>query len=58
MIRIEWKDNPESYAEYANFDEFYDSVKTWHLSNLKCKSAMQVILENYHFYVDGVRYEA
>ena len=58
MIRIEWKDNPDSFAEYQNLEEFYTSVKTWHLANLKHKSAMQIILENYYFYIDGICYEA
>lgn len=58
MIRIEWKENTDSFAEYKNLDEFYASVKTWHLSNLQFKSAMEIVLEYYNLYIDGIQYEA
>ena len=58
MIRIEWKDYTKAFVEFESFSDFSNHMKEYYIASLPHSSPMEIILQYYDLYIDGVKYEA
>ena len=58
MIKAISKYDPNQVVKYETFEHFHDTVKAWYMPDADPGSAMEIILQYYNLYIDGVQYEA
>jgi len=58
MIKAISKYDPNQVVKYETFEHFHDTVKEWYMPDVNEGSLMEIVLEHYYFYIDGIQYEA